>query len=334
MPMRAVIVREFGPIENARVEEVSPSSPGPDEVLIHGAAAEVNFPDILVMEGAYQVKPPLPFSPGKEVAGTVAKVGAAVQDLKPGDRIAAQVEFGAYSEAVIAPANSCYRIPDSMPFADAAAIGLSYQTAHFALLERAGFQEGDSVLVTGAAGGVGLAAIQLVKALNGTALAGVINEQQAEIARANGADHIIDLTADPLRDQLRQQVFDVTNNHGADIVIDPVGGSILEASLRALAWCGRLVVIGFAAGEIPAIRSNYLLVKNIAVMGLQWSDYRDRTPGLVRAAQDHLYELYRSGDLKPHIDRVAPLEDFASVLEDVRAGKVKGKAILAITGDR
>lgn len=328
--MRAVVVEQFGPLNEARVAEVEAGQVGLDEVLVQVEAAGLNFPDILVIEGNYQVKPPLPFSPGKELAGVVAEVGENVTGFKPGDRVAAQIEYGAYAQAVVVPAASCYRIPDAMPFEEAAALGLSYQTAHFALLERASFQAGERVLVNGAAGGVGLAALQLVKALGGVALAGVINEEQAELVRRHGADHVIDTSREPVRDTLRDQVKQATDGHGVDVVIDPVGGEVFEASLRAMAWCGRLVVIGFAAGGIPTVRAGYLLVKNISVLGLQWSDYRDRIPELVRQAQEHMYQLYSDGKLKPHVERVVPMEQFAEGLEAIRAGRIRGKAVLRL----
>ncbi|WP_416139201.1 NADPH:quinone oxidoreductase family protein [Halomonas sp. HK25] len=328
--MRAVVVEQFGPLAAAKIAEIKPAKPGPDEVLVHGEAAGLNFPDILVIEGNYQVKPPLPFSPGKELAGVVAEVGANVTDFKPGDRVAAQIEYGAYAQAVVVHADSCFHIPDGMSFEEAAAMGLSYQTAYFALLARASFKAGERVLVNGAAGGVGLAALQLVKALGGVVLAAVINDDQAEVARRYGADHIIDTSREPLRDTLREQVKVATDGHGVDIVIDPVGGDVFEASLRAMAWCGRLVVIGFAAGGIPTVRAGYLLVKNISVLGLQWTDYRERTPERVREAQEHMYQLYTDGKLKPHVERVVPMEQFAEGLEAIRAGHIRGKAVLQL----
>lgn len=328
--MRAVIVKAFGAISNADVEEIRTPEPGRGEIQVQVEAAGVNYPDILVMEGNYQNKPDLPFAPGKEVAGTVSKVGPEVTEFEVGDRIAAQVEYGGYAEYVVANASDCFKTPELMPSVDAAAFGLSFQTAYFALLNRAGFQPGESVLVTGATGGFGLAALQLVKALGGIAIAGTRDMDNAPLAKANGADHVIDLSREPLRDSLREQVWEATGGRGVDIVLDPVGGAVFEASLRTLDWCGRLVVVGFATGDIPTVRANYLLVKNIAVMGLQWSDYRDRSPEVVREAQMHLYRLFEENKIRARVDSVSPLNEFAEVLERVRRGEVNGKAVLRI----
>lgn len=326
--MQAVWIEQFGPVEAAEVREVPVPEPGPGEVLVRVGAAGVNFPDLLVIEGSYQVRPPLPFSPGKELSGIIERVGEDVTAVQVGDRVAALVEYGAFAGYAIVSAAHCFQIPDDMPYTDAAALGLSYQTAYFALVERAGFQRGERVLVNGAAGGVGLAAVQLVKALGGVVYAGVINEEQARVAKDYGADHIIDLTDGPIRDRLREQIRQASDGHGVDIVIDPVGGDVFEAGLRALNWCGRLVVIGFAAGEIPTVKANYLLVKNVSVSGLQWSDYRDREPEKMAAAQRHMYELYRSGQIKPHAEVIEPLTEFKRLLDMVKHGQVRGKAVL------
>jgi NADPH2:quinone reductase len=326
--MRAILIREHGAPETLKVEEVPSPSYGDDQVLIDVHAVGVNYPDLLVIGGQYQILPPRPFSPGKDAAGVVAAVGRNVKSCKPGDRVVAQLEFGAYAEQVAAKAESCFVIPDSMPFTDAAAMGLVYQTAHFALLERGGYQAGETVLINGAAGGVGLAAVQIAKGLGATVLAGVNNDAHARLARENGADHVIDLGADNLRDALRRQVLEATNGHGADVVLDPLGGDVFDASLRAMAWRGRMVVIGFAAGRIPAIKANYLLLKNIMVSGLQWSDYRERDPQWVRRVQQELFALYQAGKIRPNVMQTFALQDFAEALALVKAGKVQGKAVL------
>jgi NADPH2:quinone reductase len=328
--MKAVVIHEFAEPEDLKVEEFTEPAPGEGEVLINVTHAGVNYPDVLVMTGKYQNLPDRPFVPGKDAAGTVAEVGPGVEGLRKGDRVVAQVEFGAFAERVVAPAASCSRLPDTISDRDAAGMGLVYQTAYFALVERGQFKQGETVLVNGAAGGVGGAAIQLVKALGGTALAGVAGEEQAKAARALGADHIIDLTAANLRDSLREQVYACTGGRGADVVLDPLGDDIFDASLRAVAWCGRVVCIGFAAGRIPTVKVNYLLVKNIAVSGLQWSDYRDRQPEKVRQVQQHLYELHAKGLLRPQITEVLPLERFAEPLRVLAEGKGRGKYVLKL----
>ncbi|MGQ3049217.1 MAG: NADPH:quinone oxidoreductase family protein [Niveispirillum sp.] len=327
--MKAVRVTAFGPVAEAYYGEVPDPLPGSDDLLIDVKASEANYPDLLVMEGKYQIKPPLPFSPGKAAAGIVIAVGANVSGFRVGDRVAAQVEYGAYAQKLAVPAHSCFPLPADMPFDVAAALGLVYQTSYFALVNRAAIQPGDSVLVLGASGGVGSAAVQLARALGASVvIGGVLGDENAQVATSLGCDRVIDLARADLRDGLREAVYDVTCGRGCDIVIDPVGGNANAAALRALAWCGRMVIIGFASGEIPTIKANYLLVKNIAVSGLQWSDYRDREPGKVRAAQDHIFSLWQAGKLAPYISRRLPLEQFVEALEDLRHSRVQGKVIL------
>jgi len=329
--MKAVLVRDFAPFTQVGVAEVDDPVPAPGEVIVDVVAAEANYPDILVIEGKYQVKPPLPFSPGKAAAGRVAALGEGVRNFSIGEPVAVQVEYGAYAEKVRARAESCFRIPDGMPFEKAAALGLVYQTAWFALKDRASFRTGESVLVLGASGGIGVASAQLAKAFGaGAVIAGVLGESNAEVARRAGADHVVDLGRADLKDSLKAEVAAVTDGRGADVVIDPVGGAANAAALRAMAWKGRLVVIGFASGEIPTIRANYLLVKNISVAGLQWSDYRDRTPELVVAAQKEIFDLYTRGLIDPVISRTVPLEDFKTALALLRDGQAQGKIILQV----
>jgi NADPH2:quinone reductase len=327
--MRAVVVRQPGPFAAAAQVEVVPDpQPGAGQVVVDLHAIEVNFPDILVIEGKYQIRPPAPFSPGKAGAGVVSAVGPGVGVFKPGDRVALQTEYGAYAERIAVAAATCYPMPAGMAFVDAAALGLAYQTAHFALLDRASYRTGETILVTGATGGVGLAAVQLAKALGATVLAGVTSPEKGELARQHGADHAIDLTAANLRDSLRAQVHAVTASRGADVVLDSIGGDVFDAALRAVAWCGRLVVIGFASGRIPQIGANYLLVKNIAVSGLQWSDYRERCPERVRHAQEALFAHYVQGRLKPLIAATYPLDRFVDALARFAERTVQGKLIL------
>ena len=329
--MKAVCVREFGPIEAAEFADVSDPVPGPGEVIVAVEAAEVNFPDILIMEGKYQVKPPLPFSPGKAAAGIVETVGDGVTSPKPGDRVAVQVEYGAYAEKLKTPAATCYPMPNGMSFADAAALGLVYQTAHFALAERAALSAGDSVLVLGASGGVGAASVQLAKALGaGLVIGGVRGDDNAALAKAAGADHTVELGMEGLRDGLRDAVRELTGGRGVDIVVDPVGGDANAAALRAVAWRGRMVIIGFASGEIPTLRSNYLLIKNIAVSGLSWSDYRERETAWVARVQEEIYGFWSAGKLPPLIGRTLPLAKFADALTMLKDGQAQGKIILTV----
>jgi NADPH:quinone reductase len=326
--MRAVIVREFGPPERASVGEFPEPAPGPNELLVDVQADAANYVDLLVIGGKYQFLPKLPFVPGKGPAGIVRAVGSGVTAFKPGDRVLAMAEQGGYAEAVTAVASQCYRLPDSMSFVEAAAMSLVYDTAWFALCERARFQPGDTVLVLGASGGVGFAAVQLAKAKGAKVLAGISTPAKADLARAAGADAIIDLSRPDLHDALREQVYAVTDKRGADIILDPLGGDIFDAAIRALAWRGRLVVIGFAAGRIPTIKANYLLVKNIEVSGLQVSDYRKRTPDQVTACFADVFSLYAAGKLKPAPAETYPLARFAEALQAIQTRKARGRVVL------
>jgi NADPH2:quinone reductase len=326
--MRAAVVKEFGPILSHRLDSLPDPAPGPGEVLVAIKAAAVNYVDSLVVTGKYQFLPARPFAPGKLPAGVVSALGAGVQNLKVGDRVLTLAEQGGYAERIAVDARACFKLPPSMSFVDAAAMALVYDTAWFALRERARLRAGESVLVLGATGGVGLAAIGLAKALGAKVLAGVSNPAKAPLASSAGADAIVDLSQDNLRDALREQVFAHNDGNGVDIVLDPVGGDAFEAALRALAWRGRLVVIGFAGGRIPSVTTNYLLVKNIEVSGLQVSDYRKRTPELMAQCMNEIFALFEAGKLKPAPTVTRPLEDFAQALRDVVDRRVAGRVVL------
>jgi len=327
--MKAVWIEKFAPIEEAQFKEVDDPIAGPGQVVVDVKVAESNFPDILVMEGKYQIKPPLPFSPGKAAAGIVSSIGDGVTDLAVGDRVAVQVEYGTYAEKVVTSAGTCFPMPAEMPFDVGAALGLVYQTSHFALVERAGIQPGEVVLVLGASGGIGSSAVQLAKALGASKVIGaVLGEENIPVARKVGCDHVIELGGEDLKDRLRDEVRALTDGAGVDIVIDPVGGAANAAALRAMAWRGRMVIIGFASGDIPVIESNYLLVKNISVSGLQWSDYRERTPDWVARVQAEIFSLWCDGKLAPLISETKPISDFLDALDLLRQGKAQGKIIL------
>jgi len=322
--MKAVIVNTFGAVEGLKIVDL----PEPGEVLVEVVAAGVNYPDLLVAEGRYQNRPPLPFIPGKEAAGRVLAVGPGVGSCQIGDRVLAFVEYGAYCQKLLAPASSCFVVPDDMNLVEAAAFGLAYQTAYFALVERASMKMGETVLVTGAAGGVGLACVQLARALGGCVIAGVSSPDKAELVKAAGADHVIDLSQDNLRDVIREEVRALTDGRGADVVCEIVGGDTFDGALRAVVWSGRLVVLGFAGGRIPSITANYLLIKNILVTGLNWSDYRDMHPQKIRHAQDELFKFYRQGKLRTEISGRYPLDRAAEALGMLRDRRVKGKLVL------
>lgn len=331
--MRSYRVWEHGAPASMRVDTLPDLVPGPGEMAVDVKAVGINFPDVLVVSGKYQILPPRPFVPGKDLAGIVRATGPGVEGFAPGDRIMAQVENGAFAEQAIVRPFQAYRLPDGMSFEAAAAMGLVYQTAWFALVERGQYKRGETVLVGGAAGGVGLAAVQIAKGLGARVLAAVRSPDEAAVVREAGADAVIDLAVPDLREGLRAQVHAATDGHGADVVLDPLGADFFASALRAMAWCGRLVVIGFAAGEIPSLKVNYLLLKNIAVSGLQWSDYRDRTPERVQNAQAELFDLWRAGAVKPRIMRAFSFPELPEALELVSQGKVQGKAVVSMSGD-
>ncbi|GAB5467225.1 MAG: NADPH:quinone oxidoreductase family protein [Rhodospirillales bacterium] len=328
--MKAFQVAAFGPLESHGLAELPEPTPGRGEVLVAVACCDVNFPDILVIEGRYQVKPPLPFVPGKAAAGTILALGEGVTQRRVGERVLVQVEYGAFAERMALPAALAMPIPDSLSFEQATALGLVYQTAWFALTDRGGLRSGERVLVLGASGGVGMAALQLAKALGAAqVLGGARGAAKLELTRGFGADATVDLGRADLAESLRAQVRDATDGQGVDLVIDPVGGEATQAALRALAWRGRLVVIGFAAGTIPTIKANYLLVKNIAVSGLQWSDYRDRDPAWMAEAQAEIFAFAAAGHLDPHIAQVLPLAEAGRALALLRDGGAEGKILLS-----
>jgi len=331
--MRAIVVDQWGPPEGLRVGEAPVPVPGPGEVLIEIHAAPVNYVDMLVVAGSYQFMPTLPFIPGKSPTGIVSAVGPGVTTLAVGDRVLATAEYGGYGEAVTVEAEQCHQLPDNLPFGEAAGMGVVYDTSWVALRSRARLQRGETVLVLGAAGGVGHASVQLARAMGGRVLAGISRPERAAAARAAGADAIIDLSHDNLREALRDQVYAETDGRGADVVIDPLGGHIFEAALRAVAWCGRLVVIGFAAGSIPALRTTYLLVKNIELSGLQITDYRKRRPAELKTAYAEIFGYHALGLLRPAPAVPFALEDAGKALAAVRDRRVDGRAVLRVRAD-
>jgi NADPH2:quinone reductase len=328
--MRAVVVHEFGTPESLSIEDVAGPQAGPDEILIDVRAVGVNFVDLLVIGGTYQFLPPRPFTPGKLPAGQVIAVGANVTDFAVGDRVLTTAEQGGYAEQAVALAEHSYRIPVALSFTEAAAMALAFDTAWFALRERGRLVEGESVLILGATGSVGLAAVQLAKAFGARVIAGVSSMSKADIVRNAGADEVVDLSVDNLRDGLREQVYAVNGGNGVDVVIDSLGDRFFAAALRAMAWCGRLVVVGFAAGDIPSVKVNYLLVKNIEVSGLQVSDYRKKKPERMRECFEEIFALYEKGLVKPPATSVRRLEGFAEALGQIRDRTAKERIVLSL----
>jgi NADPH2:quinone reductase len=320
--MRAVLCKEFG--GGVAVAEVPRPAPGPGAVLIEVHGAGVNFADTLIVEGRYQERPALPFTPGAEVAGVVAELGAGVTTLKRGERVLATVGWGGYAEFVVAPAESVTRIPDRMEFAVAAGFPLAYGTSHGALEWRARLQPGETLLVHGAAGGVGLTAVEIGKTMGARVIATASSAEKLAIAKAHGADHLVDYTTESFRDRVKE----LTEGRGADVIYDPVGGEVLEQSLRCIAWGGRLLIIGFAGGKIPQIPANILLVKNIDAIGYYWGSYRKHRPDLVRQSFEKLLGWFEAGKLAPHISHRLPLEEAGRAIELLKTRAATGKVVL------
>ncbi|HKH38592.1 MAG TPA: NADPH:quinone oxidoreductase family protein [Rubrobacter sp.] len=319
-----MLVKQFGAPEQMSLEDLPTPVPGPGEVLIDARAIGVNFPDLLVIEGTYQILPELPFSPGKEVAGVVRAVGPGVESPNVGERVMAQVEHGAYREQVLAEANNVAVLPESVGYEAGAAFGLGYLTVYFGLVRRARLKPGEWVLVTGASGGVGSAGVQLAKALGARVIAVGRTEDKRNFALEQGADHTIEFEPEGFK----ERVMELTDGHGADVILESVGGELFRACMRAIAWEGRLVIIGFAAGEIPTVKAGHVLVKNMDLIGVQSSDYREREPESFREAQEELLGLLTHGKIGVQVTATYPLEAAAEALEEIRDSRVRGKVVL------
>jgi len=326
--MKAIVVESYGPPEAAHMAEWPEPVAGVGEVRVDVHAMGVNFPDVLAVAGRYQNLPGLPFVPGKEAAGRVVSVGPGVRQWRPGDRVMVQLECGAFSESVTVAAEHCFAMPPGLPMFQAAALGLTYQTAWFAWFDRARLRPGETVLVTGASGGVGSAAVQLAKAAGCRVLGAVSSDEKAAFVRALGADGVVDTRRGNLRESIRDQVREHNHGEGADVVIESVGGEVFGGCLRALAWSGRLIIVGFAGGEIPVVKANYPLIKHISISGLDWSDYRDRFPERMRDAQAEIFRFWRNGRLVPPVTRVYPLADAALALAAIADRRALGKLVL------
>jgi NADPH2:quinone reductase len=331
--MRAVRVHEFGSVGKAGIEETADPQPGAGEVLVEVHAAPVNYVDLVTLRGEYQFRPQLPYTPGKGPAGVVRALGANVEDLRVGDRVLAMAEYGGYAEMVAVDHKQVYRLPDALSFNDAASMSLAFDTAWMALRDRARIKPGESVLVLGASGAVGSAAVQLARAMGAsTVLAAVSSPDKFAAVKALGADAMVDLSQPDLKESIRKQVFAATGGAGVDIVIDPLGGDPFDGAVRAIAWRGRLVIIGFAAGRIPALKMNYLLLKNIEVSGLQISDYRKRTPELLRECYLEIFDFYVEGRVRAPSSTTLPLSEWATALERLEARKATGRLVLLPRG--
>src|SRR3989441_2428048 len=326
MLMKAVLCKQYGPPESLVIEELPAPRPGPGEVVVAVKAASVNFPDVLIIQNKYQFKPPLPFSPGSELAGVVKEVGAGVSNVRPGDRVIAFTTYGAFAEEVKTEAARLLPLPGKMDFVTGAAFLLTYATSDHALRDRGALKAGETLLVLGAAGGGGAAAVEIGKALGARVIACASSEDKLAVCREHGAHATLNYaTEDP-----RERVKALTEGRGVDVVYDPVGGAYTEPAFRSLAWRGRLLVVGFAAGEIPKLPLNLALLKGAAVVGVFWGDFARREPKVFAGSIAQLGLWFREGKLRPHVSKIYPLEKAADALRLMAARQVKGKVVLAL----
>jgi NADPH2:quinone reductase len=323
--MRAVVVDRFLEPAELTVSEAPEPALRPGSLLLEVRAAGCNFFDILMVQGRYQVKPPFPFVPGGEVAGVVLEVGEGVTGFAVGDRVMATTGVGGYAERALVPARSAWRLPEGMSFEEGAAFPIVYPTSWAGLVWRARLAKGETLLVHAAAGGVGIAAVQIARALGARVLATAGGPEKCEVARGAGADEVIDYA----REDFVERVKTATAGRGADVIYDSVGGDVFERSLKCLAWNGRLLVVGFASGVIPSVAANRILLKNVSVVGLHWGAYAIHEPERVPEAFQALFELYEAGRLRPVIQRVYPLERVAHALADLGSRRSHGKLVLS-----
>lgn len=324
--MRAVLCKSYGSIDDLVVEDV-PSRPlKPGEVRVRVAACGVNFPDVLITQGKYQFKPEPPFSPGGEVAGTVAEVAPDVTGFEPGDPVIATTIWGGYAEELVTTPDRLMRCPDTMDEITAAGFAITYGTSYHALVQRAAIQPGETLLVLGASGGVGVAAIQIAKALGARVIAAASTPEKLDVARSQGADAGVNYTEDGFRDRLKE----LTDGRGVDVVYDPVGGDLLQPSLRSMAWNGRYLVVGFASGDIPQIPANLTLLKGCSVVGVFWGQFRRNEPAVDAANFKALFELHAAGKITPLISATYPLDQAKSALAALSARAVTGKVVLTV----
>ena len=324
--MKAVLCKAFGPAETLVLEDIASPEPKKNEVLLQVHAAGVNFPDTLIIEGKYQFKPPFPFSPGGEAAGVVGAVGEKVTHVKPGDRVMALTGWGSFAEEVAVPGYSVMPIPDGMDFASAAAFGMTYGTSMHALKQRANLQPCETLLVLGASGGVGLAAVEIGKAMGAKVIAAASSEAKLEVAKAAGADVLINYSEGGLKDKLKE----ITGGQGVDVIYDPVGGDLFEEAFRSIAWNGRMLVVGFASGTIPSLPANLTLLKGASLVGVFWGSFAQRQPQDNAANFQQLFAWFAEGRIKPLVSQTYPLDKAADAINHLGQRKAVGKVVVTV----
>ncbi len=322
--MKAVLCNAFGPLENLTIEEISSLTPQPEEVIIHVKACGLNFPDTLIVQGKYQSKPDFPFSPGGEISGIIKEIGKDVTHLKIGDKVMYGSVFGGFAEEVKAKAKDVFNMPRTMDFTTAASSMLTYGTSYHALVNRANLQQGEILLVLGAAGGVGTAAIQIGKILGATVIAAASTDEKLEFCKENGADITINYT----KENLKEKIKELTKGKGADVIYDPIGDKFSEPALRAIAWKGRYLVVGFAAGEIPKIPLNLVLLKGCQIVGVFWGAFFKNDPQQNTENFMTIVKWFAEGKLKSKIHGKYPLEKVVEAMQAMINKEVKGKIVL------
>jgi NADPH2:quinone reductase len=323
-PMKAVVCKAWGLPDSLVVEELPDLVPGPGQVLIEVKAAGVNFPDVLIIQGKYQVKPALPFTPGSELSGVVKALGPDTSGYQVGDKVIAFTAQGAFAQQVVAPVQALIPMPPGMDFDTAAALTLTYGTSHHAVVDRAALQPGETMLVLGAAGGVGLAAIDIGKALGARVIAAASSAEKLAVCKEHGADELINYSEGDLREAIKA----ATGGKGPDVIYDPVGGDYTEAAFRSIGWRGRYLVVGFANGEIPKLPLNLALLKGASLMGVFWGEFVKREPKANMSAMRQLLGWLAEGKIRPLISGRYPLEQTAQALNDMAARKVTGKVVI------
>lgn len=324
--MKALVCKEFGPAKNLKVEEMNEPIPNSDEVCIKVHAAGVNFPDILMVEGKYQVKPAFPFAPGAEAAGEIISIGDNITKYKIGQRVIAMTGHGAFAEIVKASEKKLIPLNDNVDFETASILPMVYGTSAHALIQRGKLKKGETLLVHGAAGGVGLAAVEIGKAMGARVIATASTDEKCQVAREHGADETINYS----NGQFKEIVKSMTDGKGADVIYDPVGGDVFDQSLRCIAWEGRLLVVGFTSGRIPSAPANLALLKSCDIVGVFWGAFVERTPHINLENFEKLYKWIDEGFIKPRISMKVSLENTLDAMQAIADRKIIGKAIVKI----
>ena len=322
--MKAVLCRSYGKPENLRLEEITDPIPGPSQVLVEVAASAVNFPDVLMIEGNYQNQPPMPFSPGGEFSGTIVEIGADCKKFKKGDKVFGNIGFGAFAEKLVAPEIILRAIPDNMSFVVASAISTTYGTSYYGLKNRASLAKGETLLVTGAGGGVGLSAVELGKAFGAHVIAAASSEEKLAAAKVAGADETINYSDGFLKDKVKE----ITKGKGVDVIYDPVGGDLFDQCIRTIGWNGRVLIIGFAAGSIPKIPTNLILLKSCQLVGVFYGAWAQKFPLENEEVFDEISKLFILGKINPMVSKTFQLSDYAEALNCLAERRAIGKIVV------